>query len=35
MVGPPRGAEPREILFSLDDSGPEGMETLDGDGALS
>jgi len=35
MVGPPRGAEPREILFSLDESGPEDLETLDEDEPLS
>jgi S-DNA-T family DNA segregation ATPase FtsK/SpoIIIE len=35
MVGPPRGAEPREILFSLEDTDPEGLETLDEDEPLS
>ena len=35
MVGPPRGAEPREILFSLEDADPEGLETLDEDEPLS
>jgi DNA segregation ATPase FtsK/SpoIIIE, S-DNA-T family len=30
MVGPPRGAEPREILFDLDGAG-DGMDADDGD----
>lgn len=35
MVGPPKGSEPREILFSLDDSDLDEAESLDEDEPLA